>query len=646
MRFSAINPFGAIFSKELRITARRKRTYFLRFVYLGVLLLFLLGAYSGSRIDRSESSNALEKTQQLSQMGESFFMVFSFFTLVSMGILGPVLTSTAMSGERLHKTLPVLLMTPLSSWQIITGKLFSRLLVAMTLIGLSLPCLAVVRLLGGVELGAMFAAICLCMAVAVFGASIGLFFSTCMNRAYGTILLSYVVLLIVYALIPILISVMAFSHVRSSSGGPGSFYGTALTLTNPFFTMVCNIEPQAGRMFQPPPWWTCVATHLGGATLMVVLSSLVLRRSARKLAEGGASPAGPYEQRVIPMGMVPMIGLNGTPPPLPVMNALGEAQLEATPPPMPVRVQAIEYAASKVGAARSVSDNPVLWRELRRALMPKRWQRITGACCCVGLLIFTYAWLGWFNVLDRRDAQLAYTFAFNGLIMLLVCVLAGTTIAQERESDTWTLLLASPIRGRQIVWGKALGVMRRLLWPMVLITVHLLAFAIFGVISFITAIVVIWVILSFNVLFVATGTYLSLRLKKVLTAVALNLLIPLVMYLGVFLVVGIVDRSRDAENVVGTYLPYNFIGEAVESLSRNVRYGSTYSDGNSSLASQSLNMTGYGQMSGERFVVYAFLVGGLHVLLALLILGMTASGLDRIVGRAPQQVRLSSLAPA
>ena len=52
-------------------------------------------------------------------------------------------------------------MTPITSWQIVSGKLFCRMLAALTLLGLSLPVLAVVRLLGGVDLDAMLATVSL-----------------------------------------------------------------------------------------------------------------------------------------------------------------------------------------------------------------------------------------------------------------------------------------------------------------------------------------------------------------------------------------------------------------------------------------------------------------------------------------------------
>ena len=164
------NPFGPIFEKELRATSRRKRTYALRFVYLGGLLLFLVMVYVSSSPWGAGPVAITQRVQQQNRLGREFFTVFSLFCVGAMAIIGPVLTCTAISAERLHKTLHVLLMTPITAWQIVTGKLFSRLLVALTLIGLSLPVLALVRLLGGVELMQMFGVLALATTVAVTGA--------------------------------------------------------------------------------------------------------------------------------------------------------------------------------------------------------------------------------------------------------------------------------------------------------------------------------------------------------------------------------------------------------------------------------------------------------------------------------------------
>ncbi len=618
MRISALNPVGAIFGKELRVTARRKRTYFLRFIYLGVLLLFLLGVYSEHSYERHGHSNALLKAQQQNAMGLEFFGVFSFFSITAMAILGPVLTSTSMSGERLHKTLPVLLMTPLSSWEIVSGKLLSRVLVATTLIGLSLPCLAVVRLLGGVELDAMFSTICLCLSTVLFAAALWLFFSTCINRAYGTIILSYVVLLMLYAIFAAMATAVAYSNVRSGRL-PGPGYGMAMAITNPFFTMESVLEPKMAMLLKTPPWWICVISHVTATAVLLLLTSLVLRRSERKLAEGGASPAMPAEEERRSISTVGLAGADAAPPPLP------DSGEKALPPP----------AVSR-RAGRSVSDNPVLWRELRRPMMSKRWQRIVGSCGCIALLLFTYLWLGKFNVLEKRDAQIGYAIVFEVMLMLMTCAIAGTTIAQERESDTWTLLLASPVSGQNVVWGKAIGVLRRMMWPMILVAMHFTGFVMAGIITLKTAAVVVWVMISFNTIFIATGTYLSLRLKKVLTAVALNLVVPLAMYLGVALMLQIVDSRHDAGKFVGSYVPFNYIVESIENLTP--RHYQLVDDRTE--AEKSFRVGGLGTVTESGFITYAVAVGLAHILVAAVMLQGTAAGFNRIVGRAPQSSEL------
>src|SRR4051812_35465187 len=120
-RVAAISPFGPIFGKELRTTSRRKRTYILRSSYLILLLLTLLIAWLS--VGKMSYGGLAQRAQRQTELGAIFFAVFSFFCVITMGLIGPVLTATAIGSERLAKTLPVLLMTPINTWQIIGGKL-------------------------------------------------------------------------------------------------------------------------------------------------------------------------------------------------------------------------------------------------------------------------------------------------------------------------------------------------------------------------------------------------------------------------------------------------------------------------------------------------------------------------------------------
>src|SRR3954453_4789649 len=95
-KIRALSPFGPIFGKELRVTARRKRSYALRVFYLAALLLVLSFVWTETR-QIYGPSNAAARAQAQEQLGRSFFACFVAFTTLAMLIIGPILTATAVS---------------------------------------------------------------------------------------------------------------------------------------------------------------------------------------------------------------------------------------------------------------------------------------------------------------------------------------------------------------------------------------------------------------------------------------------------------------------------------------------------------------------------------------------------------------------
>lgn len=632
---TSISPFGPIFSKELRTTARRKRSYLLRVVYLGILLLALLMAWASSGRARG---GLAARAQHQAELGLIFFGVFSGFCIIAMGLIGPVLTSTAIGSERLAKTLPVLLMTPISTWQIISGKLFSRLLTALTLIGLSLPVLALVRLLGGVELEQMIAVICLCTAFALGCASIGLFFSTLMNKAYAVILLSYATLGVIYVLAPVLIGAAFRPSDRTLMQTMAAF--------NPPFVTMMQLEPRMSSFF-PNAWMWAVGVQLGLTALFVTLSGLILRRTART--------AGAREATVNPQSGIPVAVL-APPPPLPAPPVSGQSPPAlpampgaAQPPPLPMGAplsgaMPIDYMAPKTrtrrkAKVREVSDHPILWRELRQALLPKRWQKILCLILCSLLMLLCYATMGASDTFDEPGVQIAFAVVFNGLAWLVMSVLAATAIATEKESDTWTVLLAAPVSGSAVVWGKAAGLYRRMLWPMALVAAHFVLFTLCGIVHPGTVVFALWVILTFNAVWVASGIALSLRMKKVAFSVIANLMLAVVIYLLPFLLLFVFEKvvyngssssSSDLVEQGGWHNPYMYLGTGMDTLN------SSYSTGNY-YRSEDYWLPGSHHVTAMTFFTTVLTVGLMHLGAAWLILARTASAFDRIVGRAGRQ---------
>ena len=252
--------------------------------------------------------------------------------------------------------------------------------------------------------------------------------------------------------------------------------------------------------------------------------------------------------------------------------------------------------------------------------MTRTWQRITGAIITVGLLIFVYILLGVNNELHREGTQLGFVCIFQGLLLLISTIISATAIAQEQESDTWTVLLASPLSGTSIVLGKVAGTLKRMLWPTMLVVGHFLVFTVAGVINLDTFLLLCMLIVAYNAFFVATGTYFSLRISKVIFAVVMNLAVPIVMYAVVPTVLAIVQEMIDARQVVDQflwYLPFYWMCEAIDSQSaftHHLEMGLTVTHG--------------------QFLLLAAGIGIAHLAFGALVVWYTILRFDRIVGRA------------
>ena len=129
---------GPIFDKELRVTSRRKRYYFLRCGY--VLLMTAFITYLWLIEVRFPSSNSfVYQSSRMAIVGIVIVTYITWFQFIAAQSLAAIFLSTAISEEIQKNTLAVLMATPVTSLQIVTGKILSRLFQVILLLLISLP---------------------------------------------------------------------------------------------------------------------------------------------------------------------------------------------------------------------------------------------------------------------------------------------------------------------------------------------------------------------------------------------------------------------------------------------------------------------------------------------------------------------------
>ena len=192
---------GPIFDKELRVSSRRKRNYYLRCCYIILLGIFVLSTWYTTVIFRS-SGSAVYQISRLSQAGRHIITAIIWFQFIVAQIIAIVMLSSSISDEIHTGTLNVLMTTPISSFQIVTGKLLSKLLQLMLLLTISLPLLAIIRVFGGVPWDYVVSSVFITLSAAVFAGALSLLLSMSYRHSYNVILSAVIGYLLVLVALP------------------------------------------------------------------------------------------------------------------------------------------------------------------------------------------------------------------------------------------------------------------------------------------------------------------------------------------------------------------------------------------------------------------------------------------------------------
>lgn len=418
------------------------------------------------------------------QLGHEIWSSLTITQVLGWVLLGPSLTAASLAGEREGGHLEALMLSPLSVRDIVYGKFYGALSLALLLLLVPLPAVALCFLLGGLSPAEFLFGFLIELAVALLGLGFGMNASaSCRHtahaipRALGTALLGHGMMLVAQVFICCL---------------PG--------LISPFLSLLWLQEMRHG---------------LGPLQIAQCFGCLVVQIAVTRRQLNGAMQT---IVRPLPEAMRPAIPLEQELPYTAVPGTLANSFANTAPTPAR-RVPALANPRWLSFA------NPVLQREARSRLRfvigdDRALNDMALGCSTLGYFIYIVpiTLIAWFD--PRRREEMWWLVAYPWLFcMIAMAVLTSAgVLTRERESGHWPLLWLTPLRRGEILGGKIGGVfLGAAYWSLWLLPFWLPCF--FGV-PFITLAATFAVAFSATWLAANIGLFWSAVFHK--TALALN----------------------------------------------------------------------------------------------------------------------------
>ena len=411
--------FGPIFNREATIAPKRVKTFGGRAAH--VLALFLLLCTGYLVLDGSRS---LLTTGDAARFSGWMFSILAPLQLLILASLTAVGAASSVAQEKDRRTLILLLMTRLSGFEIVVGKLVSTLLAPLSMLACALPLFLTLPLLGGVspwQVGLVFV---VTAATTVLAGSIGTVVGLWREKTFQAIALT-VLALLMYAGIGELIKESPFGDED-----------TLVLAVSPVRALLAAVSPMARLSEQ---------TAAGIATFVLVTVLVSLAISALGIAR---------VRKWNPSREVRFKGLDET------AGATADDPEEGTVPAAP--------ASWKVREPRRVWNNPILWREIRTWAYGRKIVAIRAAFVTLFVLIgvLLYAQID-SGIAFERAATIARAVpsvtlplaALGVISLVLLNALAVNSVTGERDGLSLGLLLVTDLNPGEFVFGKLMGVL-------------------------------------------------------------------------------------------------------------------------------------------------------------------------------------------
>jgi ABC-2 type transport system permease protein len=477
-------PTGPIFDKELRVSSRRKRNYILRSAYILLLSMFILSVWYGTVGPRSYSS-AVYAVSRLALAGRQVIITIVWFQFIACQLIAIVMLSSSISDEVRTGTLSVLMTTPIGGFQIVAGKLLSKLLQLILLLAISLPLLAIVRIFGGVSWDYVVSSVCITLTATLLAGALSFLLSMTYRHAYTVILVTMSVYILLFGALSGLFNMLA---VKGMSSIDSQATQSLLALTNPFVAFAASnakfTQSGVSSFFSWP-------LH---CLLMLAVTGVLVAVSIWRVRK--AATAGTFNSAT----KLHSVGA--------IEHALGRIFYTA----------GAEFANHDI---IPVEGPPIVWKEMRKGFIG----RSRGEAMIFVLLggaFFIAAALILLGTSRNLFLPRYFIYAFYMVVMIRMAAFSAGSITVEKESRTWPVLLTTSLEDKDIIRGKAIAAFRRNA-PLLLLYILLLSILylrIGGKTSIIAVIFSMLPTVTSVLLVIGSGLYFGTRFRTTTTAVA------------------------------------------------------------------------------------------------------------------------------
>ncbi|MCC9599801.1 ABC transporter permease [Stieleria sp. JC731] len=403
--------FGPVFNREAIVLPKRTKTYLSRGLY--VLAMFGLICTGYLVLDGSRS---LSTVADSARFGGWMFSLLSPLQLLVLSSLAAVGSASSVAQEKDRRTLILLLMTRLSGFEVVVGKLTATLLGPLAMLLAALPLFLVLPLLGGVSPAQVLSVFLVTAATVVFAGSIGTVVGLWREKTFQAIALTVLILLMLLGISEIAIATLEMSQA----------FRLAIS---PIRALAAAASPLASLSAE---------TSLG----ISVFCGLAVAGTVLVLAVG--------VMRVR------------------IWNPSREVRMKAPEPETSEEAESQESPSSwKVRQPRHVWSNPVLWREVRTWAYGRKVVVIRvafallfllGAAVIYGQMRDGTAFEPAARIGRALPAATLPVAAIGVISLVLVNALAVNSVTGERDGLALDLLLVTDLSPREFVFGKLLGV--------------------------------------------------------------------------------------------------------------------------------------------------------------------------------------------